>query len=84
MIGIKDTLDLTAHLHGGNRIADQIHGSAPQQSGVTQLNSEQPANWHRNTYKRPFARKGGRLIRLPDITDTLRTYHAPKSAYLAA
>ena len=65
MIGMQEIIDLTAPLHGGNRLADHIfraeaHRSTTGRSG--RKNAPLRATAHR---------KGGQLIAMPIIADEL-------------
>jgi hypothetical protein len=68
MIGIQEIIDLTAPLHGGNRLADHIfraeaHSPTTDRSG-----------WSNAPLRASDLRKGGKLIAMPMIADELRNF----------
>jgi hypothetical protein len=68
MIGIQEIIDLTAPLHGGNRLADHIfraeaHSPTTDRSG-----------WNNAAVRATAARRGGQLIAMPIIADELRHF----------
>jgi hypothetical protein len=65
MIGIQEIIDLSARLHGGNRLADHIsqakaHCPTTDRSG-----------WNNAALRAIAPRKGGKLIAMPIIADEL-------------
>ncbi|MEO0509892.1 MAG: hypothetical protein AAF065_08545 [Verrucomicrobiota bacterium] len=80
MIGIKDTLELTAPIHGGQRLADRVTITDKSRDGqVAEFQKANPGSISA-TYPKGKRAKSTDLIPLPGMLDTLRNYQTKTAA----
>lgn len=82
MIGIKDTLELTAAIHGGKRLADRIH-TKTHRSGRESMDRRLPLTKINAKTVSPL-RKSSDMIVMPGISDELGRYRARNTVHRAA
>ena len=78
MIGLQEIIDITAPIHGGNRLADRVVRAEINRTTTGST------RWNRVSYKALPSRKGGKLIALPIISDELRHFPQRHTANQAA
>ena len=83
MIGIKDTLELTASIYGGNRLSDKIRTAGIKIPTKASNALDGTAHSESRFYRSQKTRSSGKLIALPGISDELSRYR-PQSTPLAA